>query len=64
MSLAGPARELRSTGLAVARLPPQPGEDAGNAQKGLTGALMLAVRAGHGDGGLPGMRGLPADGLE
>ena len=24
MSLAGPARELRSTGLAVARLPPQP----------------------------------------
>jgi hypothetical protein len=43
---------------------PGPGEEAGNAQKGLTGALMLAVRVGHGDGGLPGMLGLPTNGLE
>jgi hypothetical protein len=43
---------------------PQLGEEAGDAEKGAAGALILAVRAGHGDRGLPGMLGLPADRLE
>jgi hypothetical protein len=43
---------------------PQLGEEAADAEKGAAGALMLAVRAGHGDRGLPGMLGLPADRLE
>jgi len=43
---------------------PQLGEEAGDAEKGAAGALMLAAGAGHGDRGLTGMLGLPANRLE
>ena len=39
-------------------------EEAGDAGKGRSGALVLAVTAGDGHGGATGMAGLPADGLK
>src|SRR6516165_791769 len=48
--------------------PPAPlsqfGEEARDAGKGRSSALMLAVAAGDGHGGATGMACLPADGLE